>query len=93
MGVGVVQLLGEIEPAFAAQIDIYQGKIRAQLFDTPDGLSDRRRNPDNRDSAALSSLAATSMNTGLSSTITQRSSCTPDVITPVSPTTAWCHCG
>ena len=31
-----MQLLGEIEPAFAAQIDVYRRKIRAQLFDTPD---------------------------------------------------------
>ena len=48
-----MKLLGEIETAFAAQIDIYQRKIRAQLFDTPDCLSDRRRNPYDRDSAAL----------------------------------------
>ena len=53
MGVGAVQLLGEIEPAFAAQIDVDQRDIRTQFFDPPDCLSDRRRDPDDRDPAAL----------------------------------------
>ena len=53
MGVGAVQLLGEIESAFAAQIDVDQRDIRAQFFHPPDCLSDCRGDPDNRDSTAL----------------------------------------
>ena len=40
MGVGAVQLLGEIESAFAAQIDVDQRDIRAQ-FVQPAGLPQR----------------------------------------------------
>ena len=87
MGVGAVQLPGENKPAFAAQIDVDQrdiGRISSTrwiasaivdavpMIEIPLPRS--------------SSLVATSINTGLSSTITQHNSSSPDAITPVSLT-------
>ncbi len=53
MGVGAVQFFGEIEPAFAAKIDVDQRDIRTQFFNPLDCLSNCRRDPNDRDPTAL----------------------------------------